>query len=80
MDAEKLEQNELDIEKTNQARLIASLSTLSVFSKARPDLLVQHADVFLPYLSMQVSSNIELRVLNQVFLIYLNFYYLCFYR
>lgn len=65
-DVEKLEQTQLEMEKANQARLLASLTTLSVFAKARATLLVRHADVFLPYLSMSVSSNTELRVLNQM--------------
>lgn len=62
----------LDREKLNQSRLIASLTTLSVFAKARPELLVRHANVFVPYLSMAVSTAIELKVLNQV--IFYNFY------
>lgn len=63
---ELLEQNALDREKLNQARLMASLTTLSVFAKVRPELLVRHADVFVPYLSISVSTAIELKVLNQV--------------
>uniref|UniRef100_A0A915D8C6 Nipped-B protein n=1 Tax=Ditylenchus dipsaci TaxID=166011 RepID=A0A915D8C6_9BILA len=51
-------------------RLNASLATLSVFAKARPELLVGHADVFVPYVLWSKeapdSTPTELRVLNQM--------------
>jgi len=66
IDADKVEQSQLNAEKVNQSRLIASLIALSVFAKAKPEFLIRHAEVFLPYLSMSASSQTELRVLNQV--------------
>ncbi|KAI1712006.1 HEAT repeat associated with sister chromatid cohesion domain-containing protein [Ditylenchus destructor] len=63
-DAEALDEGQVEAKK----RLFSSLATLSVFAKARPELLVPHADVFLPYVnfSKQGSTKTELQVLNQI--------------
>uniref|UniRef100_A0A0N4V606 Nipped-B protein n=1 Tax=Enterobius vermicularis TaxID=51028 RepID=A0A0N4V606_ENTVE len=52
--------------KEHQERLLACLTTLSAFSKVRPELLVNHAETLQPYLSMNVSGTAEQQVLYQV--------------
>uniref|UniRef100_A0A914CW65 Nipped-B protein n=1 Tax=Acrobeloides nanus TaxID=290746 RepID=A0A914CW65_9BILA len=55
------------VTRTSLGRLLASLTTLSAFCKIRPELMVKHAEVLLPYLStISSSSSSELQVLNQV--------------
>lgn len=49
-----------------QAHLFASLALLSHFAKARPEMLIRHVEVFVPYLSISAPSGLEFRVLNQV--------------
>jgi cohesin loading factor subunit SCC2 len=47
-------------------RLLSCLTTLYLFSKVRPELLVNHAETMQPYLSMSISGQLEQQVLNQV--------------
>uniref|UniRef100_A0A0N5APU5 Nipped-B protein n=1 Tax=Syphacia muris TaxID=451379 RepID=A0A0N5APU5_9BILA len=54
------------IHKEHQERLLACLTTLSAFSKVRPELLVNHAETLQPYLSMNASGTAEQQVLYQV--------------
>jgi hypothetical protein len=56
----------VDSTKNYQAKLFATLTTLSFFAKARPELLIRHIEVFVPYLSVTNSSNMDSRFLNQV--------------
>uniref|UniRef100_A0A915BWJ3 Nipped-B protein n=2 Tax=Parascaris univalens TaxID=6257 RepID=A0A915BWJ3_PARUN len=51
---------------SHQERLLACLTTLSLFSKVRPDLMVKHAETLQPYLSMSITSPSEQQVMNQV--------------
>lgn len=55
------------IHKEHQERLLACLTTLSAFSKVRPELLVNHAETLQPYLSMNASGTAEQQVLYQVY-------------
>lgn len=60
--------------RTSLGRLLASLTTLSAFCKIRPELMVKHAEILLPYLStISSTSPSELQVLNQVRIISLKF-------
>uniref|UniRef100_A0A158Q833 Nipped-B protein n=1 Tax=Elaeophora elaphi TaxID=1147741 RepID=A0A158Q833_9BILA len=52
--------------KEQQERMLACLSTLSLFSKAKPDLMVKHAETLQPYLSMNMNGPAEQQVMNQV--------------
>uniref|UniRef100_A0A1I8EA76 Nipped-B protein n=1 Tax=Wuchereria bancrofti TaxID=6293 RepID=A0A1I8EA76_WUCBA len=52
--------------KEHQERMLACLSTLSLFSKAKPDLMVKHAETLQPYLSMNMNGPAEQQVMNQV--------------
>ncbi|KAK6104387.1 Sister chromatid cohesion C-terminus family protein [Brugia pahangi] len=52
--------------KEHQERMLACLSTLSLFSKAKPDLMVKHAETLQPYLSMNMNGPSEQQVMNQV--------------
>lgn len=54
------------IQKNNQDRLLACLTTLSIFSKVRPELMVKHAETLQPYLSMTLGTPAEQQVLNEV--------------
>lgn len=58
--------------KEHQERMLACLSTLSLFSKAKPDLMVKHAETLQPYLSMNMNGPAEQQVMNQVQLVYNN--------
>ena len=60
------DQEKIKKEKHNQARLLSSLSSLSIISKIRPELIVRHTEVFLPHLSRNVQTATEVHVLNQV--------------
>ncbi|KHN74356.1 Nipped-B-like protein pqn-85 [Toxocara canis] len=51
---------------SHQERMLACLTTLSLFSKVRPDLMVKHAETLQPYLSMNINSPSEQQVMNQV--------------
>lgn len=59
--------------KEHQDRMLTCLSTLSLFSKAKPDLMVKHAETLQPYLSMNMNGPAEQQVMNQVLLIFSNF-------
>ncbi|MCP9261200.1 hypothetical protein DINM_004449 [Dirofilaria immitis] len=52
--------------KEHQERMLACLSTLSLFSKAKPDLMIKHAETLQPYLSMNMNGLAEQQVMNQV--------------
>uniref|UniRef100_A0A0N5A0L1 Nipped-B protein n=1 Tax=Parastrongyloides trichosuri TaxID=131310 RepID=A0A0N5A0L1_PARTI len=54
--------------KSNHNLLTGVLLTLSVFSSVKPNLLLRHAEVLLPYLSMKATSPSELQVLKEVIL------------
>lgn len=60
--------------KEHQDRMLACLSTLSLFSKAKPDLMIKHAETLQPYLSMNVNGPAEQQVMNQVLIILKKFY------
>uniref|UniRef100_A0A183CFS0 Nipped-B protein n=1 Tax=Globodera pallida TaxID=36090 RepID=A0A183CFS0_GLOPA len=49
-----------------QSHLFASLTLLSHFARARPEMLIRHIEVFVPYLTIAESSGLEFRVLNQI--------------
>ncbi|CAD5212245.1 unnamed protein product [Bursaphelenchus okinawaensis] len=51
LDEEKVEQKRI-----SQRRLIACLTTLSVFSNVKPEYLTRHAEVFGPYLNIKPNS------------------------
>lgn len=52
--------------KEHQERLLACLTTLSLFSKVRASLMVKHAETLQPYLSINLTGSVEQRVMNQV--------------
>lgn len=58
--------NAAALHKEHQERLLACLTTLSLFSKAKPDLMVKHAETLQPYLSMNMNGPSEQQVMNQV--------------
>lgn len=57
-----------------QQRMIACLTALSVFSNVNPTLLIRHAEIFLPYLTIKPTSPTEFQVLVAVshFIFYLS--------
>lgn len=56
-----------EVQKANQDRLLACLTTLAIFSKVRPQLLVNHAETLQPYLMMSsVKTSTENSVMNEV--------------
>lgn len=59
-------ENQNNVDKNKQNRLLASLFTLSVFAKVESKLLIPHVYIFLPYLSIAYSNELEYRVINQV--------------
>ncbi|XP_019645750.1 PREDICTED: nipped-B-like protein [Branchiostoma belcheri] len=52
--------------RTSSHRLVSSLQTLYLFSKVRPELLVDHAMTLQPYLSTQCSTQGDYLVLHNV--------------
>ncbi|VDK72975.1 unnamed protein product, partial [Onchocerca ochengi] len=58
--------NAAAVHKEHQERMLACLSTLSLFSKAKPDLMVKHAEILQPYLSINMNGPGEQQVMNQV--------------
>ncbi|CAJ0573496.1 unnamed protein product, partial [Mesorhabditis spiculigera] len=58
--------NKVRLAKSNQDRMLACLTALSLFSKVRSELLVKHAETLQPYLSMSVNTPGEIQVLKQV--------------
>ncbi|CAI5442496.1 unnamed protein product [Caenorhabditis angaria] len=55
--------------KQNQDRLLACLTTMAIFSKVRPELMVKHAETLQPYLtttSTKVRTASEVAVMNEV--------------
>uniref|UniRef100_A0A915PUN3 Nipped-B protein n=1 Tax=Setaria digitata TaxID=48799 RepID=A0A915PUN3_9BILA len=63
---ESTSMNAAAVHKEHQERMLACLSTLSLFSKAKPDLMVKHAETLQPYLSMNMNGPAEQQVMNQV--------------
>lgn len=57
----------------HQERLLACLTTLNLFSKVRPELMVRHAETLQPYLSMSMNSPVDQQVLNQARRLVVNF-------
>uniref|UniRef100_A0AC35U5H9 Nipped-B protein n=1 Tax=Rhabditophanes sp. KR3021 TaxID=114890 RepID=A0AC35U5H9_9BILA len=53
-------------QKANHSLLMGVLVSLSIFSAVKPELLVHHAEILLPYLSMNASTASELQVLKEV--------------
>uniref|UniRef100_A0AC35F8W8 Uncharacterized protein n=1 Tax=Panagrolaimus sp. PS1159 TaxID=55785 RepID=A0AC35F8W8_9BILA len=58
-------EEEIETQKRHQNRLLSSLTSLSMFSKIRPELFVRHIKVFLPHLAKKPETQTELQVLNQ---------------
>ncbi|KAI6232935.1 Nipped-B protein [Aphelenchoides fujianensis] len=56
----------VDTKRVIQQRLIASLTTLSVFSNVKAGLLIRHAQVFVPYLAIKPTSQTEIQVLAAI--------------
>lgn len=64
-------QNVLRLEETNDnnsssQRLVACLTTLYLFAKIRPQLLIKHAITLQPYLSLKCQSNGDTQIISSV--------------
>ncbi|CAD6192097.1 unnamed protein product [Caenorhabditis auriculariae] len=54
-------------QKNNQDRLLSCLTTMAIFSKVRPELMVRHAETLQPYLSeTSIKTAAEVAVMNEV--------------
>ncbi|KAL3869511.1 hypothetical protein ACJMK2_042182, partial [Sinanodonta woodiana] len=62
----RLEEKSGEEGKAGHQRLTACLSTLYLFSKIKPDLMVQHATTLQPYLDIKCSSSGEFWILHYV--------------
>lgn len=51
---------------TSSQRLVACLTTLYLFAKIRPQLLVKHASTLQPYLSLKCQSNGDIQIISSV--------------
>lgn len=60
-----LEENSLDSNGSSQ-RLIACLTTLYLFAKIRPQLLVKHASTLQPYLGLKCQSAGDIQIISNV--------------
>uniref|UniRef100_A0A915D9T0 Nipped-B protein n=1 Tax=Ditylenchus dipsaci TaxID=166011 RepID=A0A915D9T0_9BILA len=56
----------LDVDNINQDRMMAALEILSIFVRVKPELLVDNAELFLPYLAMTAVTPLEQNVLLQM--------------
>lgn len=64
-------ENVLRLEETtdntiSSQRLVACLTTLYLFAKIRPQLLVKHASTLQPYLSLKCQSNGDIQIISSV--------------
>lgn len=64
-------ENVLSLEETTDntsasQRLVACLTTLYLFAKIRPQLLVKHASTLQPYLSLKCQSNGDIEIISNV--------------
>lgn len=64
-------ENVLSLEETTDnssasQRLVACLTTLHLFAKIRPQLLVKHASTLQPYLSLKCQSNGDIQIISSV--------------
>ncbi|XP_063929333.1 nipped-B-like protein isoform X2 [Zophobas morio] len=64
-------ENVLRLEETNDGsgssqRLVACLTTLYLFAKIRPQLLVKHASTLQPYLGLKCQSNGDIQIISSV--------------
>lgn len=51
---------------TSSQRLVACLTTLYLFAKIRPQLLVKHASTLQPYLSLKCQSHGDIQIISSV--------------
>ncbi|KAK5639345.1 hypothetical protein RI129_011837 [Pyrocoelia pectoralis] len=61
----RLEETHSDTSGASQ-RLVACLTTLYLFAKIRPQLLVKHASTLQPYLSLKCESNGDIQIISSV--------------
>lgn len=61
----RLEETHNDNSGSSQ-RLVACLTTLYLFAKIRPQLLVKHASTLQPYLSLKCQSNGDIQIISNV--------------
>lgn len=64
-------ENVLRLEETNNSsgvsqRLVACLTTLHLFAKIRPQLLVKHASTLQPYLGLKCQSTGDIQIISSV--------------
>uniref|UniRef100_A0A7E4ZYF2 Nipped-B protein n=1 Tax=Panagrellus redivivus TaxID=6233 RepID=A0A7E4ZYF2_PANRE len=59
-------EQKVEIEKPFQERRLAALSILFIMTKVRPELVVHHVDMLMPYLTLPVLTPTDKQVLNHV--------------